>query len=137
MVFTWTACNNTGVGPNTLEAQTWVLVAYEMDSKEQTVEDQKTYLQFGAGRISGNTGCNQLGGSYTLRKSRLTTEGMYTTKMACPGMMEREARLTQVLNGNPTLAMAGERMLMSYEGVVLVFRPRTAAAAKDAGPENT
>jgi heat shock protein HslJ len=114
-----------------------VLVAYEMDGKEQDITDESTHLQFGAGRVSGNTGCNQIGGQYTLRKSRLQTEGLYTTKMACPGMMEREARLTQVLNGNPTLAMAGERLLMSYEGVVLVFQPRAAAAGEDAGAENT
>ena len=132
--FLLAACSNSGVRSEILESHTWVLAAYETDGKKEPVDDQATRLQFSAGELSGNTGCNQIGGTYALRNSRLTTEGVYTTKMACPGMMEREGHLIRVLNGQPTLAMAGEELLMSFGGTVLTFQPVTLSSKRQVGP---
>lgn len=120
--FFFIACSHTGVRTDTLESRTWALVAYAEDGKTQRVEDASTQLQFADGTLSGSTGCNQIGGRYELHNSRLRTEGVYTTKMACPQMMEREASLTRVLNGGPTLALVNEDLLMSFSGTVLTFR---------------
>ena len=120
-LFGLAACN-TGVRKANLENRTWILTSYQADGTRQTVPDQDTRLQFGEDDLSGSTGCNRIDGRYDLKKSRLTTAQFLTTEMACPGKMEREAHLLDVLNNEPTLAMDGDNLLMSHGETVLTFR---------------
>jgi len=71
----------------TLEDQSWLLAAYRVDNAlvETTAGLLPPRFRFEAGRVSGNAGCNQIGGAYTLAGTSLTFKAnMAATMMACP-----------------------------------------------------
>ena len=83
-------------------------------------------LRFENGRVSGNTGCNSLGGAFTLDRGRLATGALITTKRAClrgVGTQERDMltllseRLSVSRNRDGKLVMTGAR------GRTLVLAP--------------
>jgi uncharacterized membrane protein len=88
-------------------------------------------VTFTADRISGNTGCNSFGGSYSFTRGRLTTGPMITTKRACiriaPGAAGEQAFLT----------MLGQRLTVSSNRrgkLVLTARNgRTMVLVRDRG----
>ncbi|MCU0240369.1 MAG: META domain-containing protein [Pyrinomonadaceae bacterium] len=42
------------------------------------------------GKIGGNGGCNTFGGSYTVKKAKITFKDIFSTKMFCDGVPENE-----------------------------------------------
>lgn len=56
-------------------------------------------LQLNAGKVFGNSGCNQMSGSITLRKDALAFGQLVSTKMACPAL-QFETRYLKALSGN-------------------------------------
>lgn len=64
-------------------------------------------------RISGNSGCNQFGGEYTLEKNVLTTSKLFGTEMACNGLMELEQKIYAALNQPLTLKTEGAQTILT------------------------
>jgi hypothetical protein len=57
-------------------------------------------LQFDAGQISGNNGCNQYGGTYQIEGNSIRFDGIYSTEMACldpDGLMDQERVYLELL----------------------------------------
>lgn len=98
-----------------LDGTAWRIEALDGRPINQT---RPTRLAFADGRLSGNAGCNQFGGSYTITGARLVTDRVFATRMACPGKaMQTEARILALLEqpltlrplGRATLILAGEQ----------------------------
>lgn len=68
-------------------------------------------------RIAGNSGCNQFGGGYIFENNVLTTSKMFSTEMACNGIMELEQKINTAFNQPLTLKTEGSQtMLTSADG---------------------
>lgn len=99
------ACDATESSPGTpepiptgdLAGTEWVL--REIDGVE-TVATSRPSLAFEAGRVTGTTGCNSLGGEYAVDGSSIAFSPLATTKRACePGLMDQEAAVLDALSG--------------------------------------
>lgn len=68
-------------------------------------------LDFADARISVSGACNSLAGSYHVIEERLVVEPMMHTMMACPNpvLMQRERTMSSLLQGRPTMILAGTR----------------------------
>gem|GEM_PF-1254492 len=89
-------------------------------------------LKFAENRVSGNAGCNGLGGSYKTDGNTLTFGPIISTLMACPepGVMERERTLGQALQETQSYAISGTTLsLLNSAGAVLGVFERAPAAA--------
>ncbi len=115
-----------------LEGQSWQLVGYRSADGlvEVIAKDRPMLFRFEDGRISGDTGCNQVSGSYTLDGSRLMIgKNMASTMMACPdSLMKQEQAVTAALVAVATYQQAGDRLelLDSTDQALLdfqVFKP--------------
>jgi len=81
-----------------LTGATWILTAY---FDQQPISEYQPSLKFEGEQISGNTGCNQYGGSYQINGDELSFDGIYSTEMAClapEGLMEQERTYLELLN---------------------------------------
>ena len=103
--------------PPSLEATRWVMAG----AKSDAVSPPR--LEFTReGRVTGYTGCNQLGGSYRLEGDRLDVVAA-TTKRAClcPGG-DAESRLLAVLADRPRVRLgAGKLVLTGASGTRFEF----------------
>lgn len=60
--------------------------------------NDKAFVQFGDGRVSGHGGCNRFGGSYTQDETRLSIGPLMATRMACaPEVMSAEQEFMDAL----------------------------------------
>jgi len=67
----------------------------------------------GYGRVSGSTGCNNLNGSYTSHRGRLSFGSIGTTRMACsPRIMEQERRFLDALRITASCDITGRRLIL-------------------------
>ena len=75
---------------------------------------------FDAGKVTGNGGCNQYNGAYTLDGDKLTISNVSMTAMACPApQMALETAYTTALQKVATYAISGETLeLRTAEGKV-------------------
>ncbi|MEE9903860.1 META domain-containing protein [Chlorobium sp.] len=65
------------------------------------------------GRVSGSTGCNNLNGSYTSLRGRLSFGSIGTTRMACsPRIMEQERRFLDALRITASYDISGRRLIL-------------------------
>ena len=121
-----------GAAP-TLEDQSWLLAAYRVGNAlvETTEGPRPARFRFEAGRVSGNAGCNQIGGAYTLAGTSLTFKAnMAATMMACPEPLMRQDQAVG-------LALTGRRLPPGRRAVGVAGRcGRTPAAlpAAQTGP---
>lgn len=69
-----------------LEGQNWRLTAYRDAAGAQATPpaDAEATLELNGGQLSGRSGCNQFGGSYTLDGGVLAIQPGPATLMACP-----------------------------------------------------
>jgi heat shock protein HslJ len=84
-----------------------------------------------AGRLSGSTGCNSFGGSYTATGSELTIQLGPMTQMACTGqgLTTQEAAVTTQLPRVTGYAIDGSVLTMTGSGHVELFTYRAAAVS--------
>lgn len=83
-------------------------------------------LSFGDdGRVTGTTGVNRLGGSYTVDDGLLTVADAVTTRMAGPPeAMEQEQRLLTLLTAPQAFVVTGDRLeIGDGETLALLVRP--------------
>lgn len=96
-----------------LSRETWVLTTY-MD--QQPISEHQPSLKFEIEQISGNTGCNQYGGSYQINGDEISFDGIYSTEMAClapEGLMEQERTYLELLSSATRFTLA--------DGVLTIF----------------
>lgn len=117
-----------------LEGTTWKLIAY-IDANGQLtipVRDVDATVMFQDGQLSGNTGCNNYFGSYTVDGNTLTiAEPLGSTMMACPDplMAQEQAVLTNLASAASYQLVANQLQIFDANGqVVLAFEPLAMAS---------
>jgi len=121
LVFLLSACiDGHSTGGAILEGSVWVLT--DLNGSEP-LEGQHPTLEFKAGQISGNTGCNHYGGSYQVEGDSIHFEGIYSTEMACPspeGIMEQEQVYLDLLRMVNRFELEnGELILLVDQGPIM------------------
>jgi heat shock protein HslJ len=104
------------------------LTAYgPVDSPIPAVPDADATLTFGEdGTLTGTTGCNQLGGDYTVEGDQITFGPIVSTLIACPDLqMAQEDAMHQVLMDTATLNIEGNTLTIINNDTVLVFQVAT------------
>ena len=103
------AVPSSGLQP--LGGTSWKLVSYGPASAvSPAVAGVETNLTFGpGGQLSGQLGCNSMGGEYTVSGQTVTFTSIYATEMACdePRMMQEGVAL-QVLSGTVSFVLSGQ-----------------------------
>lgn len=120
----------------------WQLVAYENQGRRFNAHSHRAaHLDFTADKFSGSTGCNNIGGQYSLSGSQLSGQRVYATKMACLAgdVSEQERVFLAVLSAMSTVARTAEGLTLEAGEIRLFFTPaptENAGSAK-AEPEPT
>lgn len=140
------ACSAQGTEPGTQEAADaptligpWKLTAYgPVDATTPAVEGTDAGLTFNEdGTVSGSSGCNGLGGEYTVEGDQITFGEFVSTLMACedPIMSQEEAAhkvmtgtATYKINGNTLTITNNEMVLVLTRGMQLAEEPTTQAS---------
>jgi len=102
----------------------WKLTAYgPVDSPTPAVPDVEAFLSFGAdGTLTGNTGCNQLGGDYQVEGDQIIFGQIVSTLIACPDLqMAQEETMLQVLTDTASFKIEGNILTITNNNMVLVF----------------
>ena len=96
---------------SSLPGTKWKLASYGPKiAQTAAASDVDTNLTIGAdGKLSGNLGCNSMGGEYTISGQTITFKNVYATEMACsdPQMLQEGAAF-QVLQGSATFKVDGD-----------------------------
>ena len=106
----------------------WRLTAYgPVDSPTPAVPDAEATLAFGEdGTLTGSTGCNQLGGDYSVEGGQITFGQNVSTLIACPDLpMAQEDAMHQVLMDTATFNVEGDTLTIIKNDTVLVFEAVT------------
>jgi heat shock protein HslJ len=117
----------------------WKLTAYgPADAPIPAVEGVEAGLSFSEdGMASGTSGCNGLGGDYTVEGDQITFGEFVSTLMACdPPIMEQEDAAHKVMSGTATYTIEGETLTITNNDMVLVFTRGfyTSQASSEAAP---
>ena len=103
----------------------WKLTAYgPADSPVPAVEDSEASLTFNAdGTLTGNGGCNGLGGEDKVNGDQIEFGPIMSTLMACvdDGRMTQEGVVTQVMTDTASYQIEGNTLTITRDGTVLVF----------------
>lgn len=109
-----------------LAGTNWKLASYGPKlAQTAAAVDIETNLAIAAdGKLSGNLGCNSMGGEYTVSGQTITFKNVYSTEMACsdPQMLQEGAAL-QVMQGTATFKVDGDTLTVtSTDGLnILTF----------------
>ena len=91
-------------------------------------------IEFEAGQISGKAGCNQYGGSYSIKGEKIEFDSVYNTEMACQtpeGVMEQEQIYLSTLRNAVRVFQRDENLILfDNAGRVLIFEPYLPPAAE-------
>lgn len=105
-------------------AGAWKLTTYgPADAPTPAVPDAEAGLTFNEdGTVTGNSGCNGLGGSYTVEGDQITFSEIVATLMACddPRMVQEDA-VQQVLTDTATYKVEGNTLTLTNNDMVLVL----------------
>jgi heat shock protein HslJ len=122
---------NTDQLPGTEEPSTsspligaWKLTAYgPADAPTPAVEGVEAGLTFNEdGTVSGTSGCNGLGGDYTVEGDQITFGEFVSTLMACDDpIMKQEESAHQVMTGTATYTIEGDTLTITNNDMVLVL----------------
>lgn len=102
-----------------LSGTSWKLVSYGPASAQTpAAAGVDTKLTFGAdGNLSGNLGCNSLGGPYTVKGDQITFGALVSTLMACPDpQMTQEAAAFQVLKDTVAFKLSASTLTITAPG---------------------
>lgn len=94
------------------------------DAVQSIAQDSEPTLWFEAnGRLSGTTGCNDIGATYEQNGSQVVIERVAATKKAClpPELMEQETQMIAALESAHGFTISGERLTITdVEGATLI-----------------
>jgi heat shock protein HslJ len=72
--------------------------------------------------VSGSTGCNEFGGTYTVEGDQITFSDMVSTLVLCPELqMAQEEAMYRVLMETASFKIEGNTLAITKDGTVLVF----------------
>lgn len=115
----------------------WKLTAYgPADAPIPAVEGVDAGLTFNEdGTVSGSSGCNGLGGDYTVEGDQITFGEFVSTLMACDDpIMAQEEAARKVMTGTATYEIENDRLTITKDSNVLVL---TRGAESTVEPEGT
>lgn len=110
-----------------LAGTTWKLASYGPKvAQTAAASDVDTSLVIGTdGKLSGNMGCNSMGGEFTVSGDSITFKNVYATEMYCEpeSRMLQEGAALKVLQGTATYKVDGDVLTVtSSDGLdVLTF----------------
>jgi heat shock protein HslJ len=113
VLFVLAAC--TGGSPATIKGK-WELVSHGSPSSQTpAVPDVDTSIEFGSdGRMSGNVGCNILGGEFKVDGDTITLGGVMSTMMFCEGPVgEQEMTTVAVFQESATFVLDGDTLTIT------------------------
>lgn len=102
----------------------WKLVSYgPAESMTSAVPGTDATLTFAEdGTVSGNSGCNSLGGKYTADGDQLTFMDTVATLMACDDdRMTQESAVFQILSGTTEYEIEDQTLTIQNNDMALVF----------------
>jgi heat shock protein HslJ len=102
----------------------WKLTAYgPADAPTPAVEGVDAGLTFNEdGTITGSSGCNGLGGDYTVEGDQITFGEFVSTLMACDDpIMTQEDAAHKVMTGTATYTIEGDTLTITKDSNVLVL----------------
>lgn len=102
----------------------WRLTAFgPADAPAPAVEGTNAGLTFNEdGAVSGTSGCNGLGGDYTVEGDQITFGEFVSTLMACDDpIMAQETAAHKVMTGTATYKIEGDTLTITNNDMVLVF----------------
>ena len=115
MTILLTAC----AGANPLGGTTWELVSYgDVGTPILALPDGAAIISFDTeGTLSGNVGCNQFSGTYSVSGEKLKTGPIMATAMACmdAARMNQESAVLMLLNGNLSFESDGDTLTIFSE----------------------
>lgn len=97
----------------------WVVdTLLQGDSASSVPQVTQAHLTFSEdGRVTGNTGCNQLTGSAKQSGNKIVFTAVATTKMLCPGEAnDLEKAVLAVLDGDVTMKIDADRLELKQAG---------------------
>lgn len=110
--------------PSASLAGSWKLTSYgPANAPTPAVADAEAGLTFKEdGTLTGNSGCNGFGGSYTVDGDQVTFKDIVSTLMACddPRMAQEEA-VHKVLADTATFKIEGNTLTLTNNDMMLVL----------------
>ena len=103
---------------------TWRLTSYgPRESLSSALEDVEAFVTFNEdGTVTGTSGCNEFGGSYTVDGNEIAFEEIISTLMLCDTpLMGQEEAMYQVLSETVAFQVEGNTLTIMKNGVLLVF----------------
>jgi len=109
MIFT-SGCTDTEQASHTpLLGTTWNLAELN-NEKIQHPGPQVPHLRFEAERVSGNDGCNNFFGGYTLDGNSLKFGMLGSTRMACPQIKDLDMEFNKMISATTRYRITGDRL---------------------------
>jgi len=118
------ACTTKNEGSAASLIGSWKLTSYSRaDVLTPAVTDTEAGLTFkDDGTVTGSSGCNGFGGSYTVEDDKITFSEITSTLMACDdARMAQEGAVHQVLTDTATFKIEGNTLTLTNNDVVLVL----------------
>jgi heat shock protein HslJ len=118
------ACTAKNEGSSASLMGPWKLTSYSRaDVLTPAVTDTEAGLIFkDDGTVTGNSGCNGLGGNYKVEGDQVTFDQITSTLMACDdARMAQEGAVHQVLTDTATFKIEGNTLTLTNNDVVLVL----------------
>ena len=115
----------------------WKLTAHgPADAPVPAVEGVEAGLTFNEdGTVSGTSGCNGLGGDYTVEGDQITFGEFVSTLMACDDpIMRQEEAAHRVMTGTATYKIEGDTLTITNNDMVLVLTRGTLSTEEPSDP---
>ena len=103
-------CTDTGQDTHApLLGTTWNLA--ELNSREiQHPGPQTPHMSFEAEKVTGNDGCNNFFGGYTLDGNSLEFGMLASTRMACPTIKDFDMEFNKMISATTRYRISGEKL---------------------------
>ena len=106
--------------------QRWVVVEMKGVPVQQSESRRDAFLRFEVTekRFSGNGGCNQISGNYTIEKKEIHFGEVISTKMSCNDINFETVFLSTLSGINRYEIRENQLLLKKNREIMLVLRPR-------------
>ena len=106
--------------------QNWVVVEMKGVPVQQSGGRRDAHIVFEAAekRFTGNGGCNQINGNYTLDKNEIKFTDVIATKMACNDIEFENAFLAALSSIDRYEVNGNDLLLKKRKEILLVLRPK-------------
>ena len=102
----------------------WMLTSYgPRETLSSALEDVEAGVTFNEdGTVTGTSGCNEFGGSYSVDGNEIAFEEITSTLMLCDTpLMGQEEAMYQILSETTAFQVEGNTLTIMKNGVLLVF----------------